>query len=303
MTGAFLALGLSGHHLVELTRSAELLERWDRLPVAYTVLGLDRIDGSSPASATLDASAVGAVLAERTRHGRFLVAASPQRDHPYNLARRVVSLAHLSRGRSGVLFGVHDSYAPPGPAGAGAWGGAGLGGGAPLTADTARDAARAVRALEQSWPHDSIVGDRETGILVQSDLITHVDHDGAFRIEGPLNAPEAATGPSVIGWYRGAAEEAGDDLSGIDLVIGRGGVRVFRLGEDVPPDAETGVLLRPEEQSLGAVLSVAEQLLTERLRPTELGGTLRAALDPGPTPRRRPHGRRAFPTPQPHPSL
>ena len=146
------------------TGSAALLTRWDALPVAFTVLGIDRVDGSAPAPVTLDSSAAGAVVAARTTGARFLVAATPQRDHPYNLARRVASLGHLSRGRSGVLLGVRDAYAAPGPEGAGAWGGARLGPGAPLTPATALDAARAVRALEQSWPYDSIVGDRDTGI-------------------------------------------------------------------------------------------------------------------------------------------
>jgi hypothetical protein len=301
----YLALGLSGPHLVELTRDAGLLARWDRLPVAFTVLGIDRIDGSGPAQVTLDASAVGAVLAERARHGRFLVAASPQRDHPYNLARRVVSLAHLSRGRSGVLFGVRDAYAPAGPDGAEAWGGAGLGGGAPLTAATARDAARAVRALEQSWPHDSIIGDRETGILVQSDRIVHVDHDGAFRIEGPLNAPEPSTGASVVGWYAASADEVSDDSSGLDLLIGEGGdLPVIGVDDDVPVGAAAGVLLRPaNDRPLADVLAATEHLLAGRLRSTAIGGTLRSALGLAPAPDRRASARSAFPTPQPHPSL
>src|SRR4051794_25304326 len=128
MPAPYLAFGLAGPHLIELTSNADLLARWDALPVAFTVLGIDRIDGSGPAPLTLDTSAVGASLAGRTTGARFLIVASPQRDHPYNLARRVASLGHLSRGCSGVLFGVADAYAAPGPHDAGAWGGAGLGG-------------------------------------------------------------------------------------------------------------------------------------------------------------------------------
>jgi len=234
MTVPYLALGLAGPHLVELTASRELLSRWDTLPVAFSVLGIDRVDGSAPASATLTSSAVGATLAGHTKFGRFLITATPQRDHPYNIARRVVSLAHLSGGRSGVLIGVRDAYAPDGPKEAPAWGGAGLGGGAPLNAQTAYDAARAVRALEQSWPHDSIIGNRETGILVESNRIVHVDIDNSFSIAGPLNAPEPATGPSVIGWY--AATAADTPPSGandpIELVLGAAGAMpVVALGK------------------------------------------------------------------------
>ncbi len=60
MTKPFLALGFAGPHLVELTTSAALLARWDALPVAFSMLGIDRIDGSPPAPLTLAASAVGA---------------------------------------------------------------------------------------------------------------------------------------------------------------------------------------------------------------------------------------------------
>jgi hypothetical protein len=308
MTAPFLALGLAGPHLVELTASRHLLARWDDLPLAFTVLGIDRIDGSAPAPVTLASSAVGATLAGATRNGRFLIAAAPQRDHPYNLARRVASLAHLSHGRSGLLIGVRDAYAPEGPKDAPAWGGAGLGGGALLNARTAYDASRAVRALEQSWPHDTIIGDRESGILVQSNRIVHVDLDNSFSIAGPLNAPEPATGASVIAWYAGTEADAppiGEADNPIDLVLGaHGSVPIVALGDGPPADGVTGVVLRAApDQSVGNLLDVAEGWLRDGFRPLALGGSLRAALAlsaPAPLPAA---ARPAFPVPQPHASL
>ncbi|MEV8517329.1 LLM class flavin-dependent oxidoreductase [Dactylosporangium sp. NPDC051484] len=304
MPAPYLALGLAGPHLIELAGSADLLARWDALPVAFTVLGIDRIDGRGPAPSTLDGSAVGAILAGRTSRARFLIAASPQRDHPYNLARRVASLGHLSRGRSGVLFGVADAYAAPGPDDTGAWGGAGLGVGAPLTAATALDTARAVRALEQSWPYDSIIGDREAGILVQSDQIVHIDHDGAFHIAGPLNAPEPATGPSPIAWYATTPDDVVADSAPVDLVIGAGGsVRVAPLGLRPADGDGDGVLLRPTaDQSLDEVLTEAERLLADGFTPVTPGGPLRAALGLA-APARPAGARAAFPAPEPQPSL
>lgn len=307
MTTPYLALGLAGPHLVELTASRALLSRWDALPVAFSVLGIDRIDGSAPAPVTLTSSAVGATLAGATKHGRFLITATPQRDHPYNIARRVASLAHLSRGRSGLLIGVRDAYAPEGPKEAPAWGGAGLGGGAPLNAQTAYDAARAVRALEQSWPQDSIIGNRETGILVQSNRIVHVDIDSSFSIAGPLNVPEPATGASVIAWYAATAADippvSGNDP--IELVLGAAGsVPVVALGDEPPAGVVAGVVLRAGlEQSVGDLLDTAERWLADGFAPIALGGSLRAALDlpvPAPLPST---ARAAFPLPQPHVSL
>lgn len=307
MTKPYLALGLAGPHLVELTTSRALLSRWDALPVAFSVLGIDRIDGSAPAPLTLSSSAVGATLASATKHGRFLIAASPQRDHPYNIARRVASLAHLSGGRSGLLIGVRDAYAPEGPEEAPAWGGAGLGGGAPLNARTAYDTARAVRALEQSWPYDSIIGNRETGILVESNRIVHVDIDNSFAIAGPLNAPEPATGASVIAWYAQTAADAPpvDDDTPIELILGAAGsVPVVVLGDEPPAGAFANLVLRAGlQQSVADLLDAAEGWLADGFAPTPRGGSLRAALNlpaPAPLPST---ARAAFPVPQPHVSL
>ncbi|CAN7307347.1 hypothetical protein LJR030_002764 [Rhizobium sp. LjRoot30] len=307
MTKPYLALGLAGPHLVELTTNPALLSRWDALPVAFSVVGVDRVDGSPPAQTTLAGSAVGATLASATKQGRFIVAAAPQRDHPYNIARRVASLAHLSGGRSGLLIGVRDAYAPAGPKEAPAWGGAGLGGGASLTAQTAYDAARAVRALEQSWPYDTIIGNRETGILVESNRIVHVDIANSFSIAGPLNAPEPKTGASVIAWYAATeadAPPAGDD-SPIDLVLGAAGaIPVIPLGAEPPAGVFAGVVLRAGlDQSVSDLLDAAERWLAAGFAPTPVNETLRTALDlpqPAPLPA---SARAAFPVPQPHVSL
>ncbi|MDH2414159.1 LLM class flavin-dependent oxidoreductase [Nocardioides sp. CER19] len=306
MPTPYLALALAGPHLLELTGDPALLARWDDLPVAFTVLGIDRIDASSPAATTLDASSVGAALAGRTARGRFLVAASPQRDHPYNLARRVASLGHLSGGRSGVLLGTADAYAPPGPEGAEAWGGAGLGVGAPLTEATAHDAGRAVRKLEQTWPYDAIVGDRAAKILVQSGRIVHADHEGAYSIAGPLNAPEPATGASVVGWLASASTvgpaAAPDPV--FDLVLGPDGpVAVVPLGDELP-DGVDGIVLRPSaDQSVAELLDTATRLLADGLRPVEPGGPLRAALGLAAAAPLPSTSRAAFPVPQPQQSL
>ncbi|MGV3549268.1 hypothetical protein [Rhizobium sp.] len=307
MTRPYLALGLAGPHLVELTANKALLARWDALPLAFTILGIDRIDGSPPASTTLSASAVGATLAGATKHGRFLIAASPQRDHPYNIARRVASLAHLTHGRSGLLIGVRDAYAPEGPKDAPAWGGAGLGVGAPLNVQTAFDAARAVRVLEQSWPHDSIIGDRETGILIQSNRIVHVDADGSFSIAGPLNAPTPATGASVIAWHAATAADLPpqDGNDPIDLVLGAAGsVPVIALGEEPPTGHFAGAVLRAApDQSVSDLFDAAERRLADGFSPTAAGGSLREALKlpaPAPLPSDL---RAAFPVPRPHVAL
>src|SRR5256885_11407033 len=135
-----LALGLSGRHLQALAADRALLARLDAAPVVFALAGVDRIDGTGRLrTTTLDSSATAAVLTARTSYAAFLVAAAPQRDHPYNLARRIDSLDLLSGERSGLALGITDGFAPAGPPGQEAWGGAGLSPGAPLGPATTRD--------------------------------------------------------------------------------------------------------------------------------------------------------------------
>lgn len=299
----YLALALAGPQVLELTSDSALRARWDQLPVAFTVLGSDRIDGSGPAGSTVSATVAAAYLAYRATSARVLVAASPQRDHPYNLARRVASLGHLSAGRIGLLLGVVDAYAPQGKSSQQAWGGANLGAGAPLSPETVVAAGTAIRSLEQGWPFEAFVGDRDTGILVQADQIVHSDIEGVYDIAGPLNLPGPATGPSVI------AVLSDDDLDhGLDLRVGTGGDVVFADDTDDAERADTdderaaGILLRSDDGALlSEVLDHAEQwLASRRVRDVAPGTDLRTALDLAPVPPRSPSLRPAFPVPQPH---
>lgn len=214
-----LGLGLSGQQLVALVADAELRSRVDDAAAAFVVAGVDRIDGSVPDDRTLEPTVAATFLAGTAPHTAVLAAAAPHRDHPYNLARRVASADHLSRGRSGLLLGLRDGYAPPGPAGREAWGGAGLTEGAPLGVETTRDAAVAIEKLWQSWPYESVVADRRTRIFVRAEQIVHVDHRGVFDIAGPLTVPTTPQGSPVLAWYARTAAEAGPARDVADLVI------------------------------------------------------------------------------------
>ena len=173
---------------------------WSRHRAAFTVIGIDRLAGAAagftPAAGDLDPSVLATALA--TYGGPAVVfAAAAHIDLPYNLARRALSLDHLTGGRSGVLLGSRD---PRGRTES-AWSGAGLGADAELGAETTADTARAVVELWQSWPLDSIVGDKVSGILVHSDRIRRVGHRGATRTAGPLSIPTSLQGTPVLGRY------------------------------------------------------------------------------------------------------
>ncbi|GGO22750.1 hypothetical protein GCM10010116_45910 [Microbispora rosea subsp. aerata] len=214
-TSTYLAIGLGGEHLAALIADPGPASRLDGTGAAFVVAGIDRIDGSAPGGRTVEPTVAAAFLAAHAPGTAFLAAAAPHRDHPYNLARRVASLDHLSRGRSGLILGVRDAYAP----GDTAWGGAGLTEGAPLEAGTTRDAAVAVQKLWQSWPHESIVADHETRIFARAEQIVHVDHRGVFDVAGPLTVPSTPQGSPVLAWYAGSPEEAATAGEVADLVV------------------------------------------------------------------------------------
>lgn len=214
----FLGVGLAGRHLVALTGDPRAAARLEGAGAAFAVAGIERIDGSAPEEATLEPTIAAALLAARAPGLAVLAAAAPHRDHPYNLARRVASLDHLSAGRSGLILGLRDAYAPAGEPGREAWGGAGLTEGVPLGTATTGDAALAVAKLWQTWPRESIVADRASGIFARAERIAHADHRGVFAVKGPLTVPTTAQGSPVLARYAASAAEAAA-AEGADLVV------------------------------------------------------------------------------------
>lgn len=307
------ALALDGDQILHLLADQALVRRWSRLPLAFTLLGIERLD-RTVTSARPDPSAVAAHLAGRSSAGRLLVAAAPTRDHPYNLARRMVSLAHLARGRTGVLVGLADVGAPPGPAAAPVWGGAGTGSGAQETPETLRDVLQALRALETSWPWESVLSDRASGVLVRSDQIRRVDLDGAFAVAGPLTAPAAPTGPSVLAQW-GLDPRTGHRLTDEPGTVQSSSVVDVTVG---PDGADFPVLALPGPDRVaalapagGSVLVRAHGPVSDLLEAAEralLGGgwacpdpslTLRQALGLPTVTTDPASGRAAFPVPRP----
>jgi len=277
-------IAFTGPQLVALLGDPALVRALDSSGFAFAVAGIDRIDGSAPDGPTVDSSIAVAFLAERTPHLAWLAAAAVHRDHPYNLARRIASADHLSGGRTGLVLGVRDGYAPEGGT---VWGGAGSSTGLPIDAATTDEAAEVVQELWQSYPAEAIVADRHTGIYARADRIRRVEHRGGFRVEGSLTVPTTAQGTPVLARRVTSAAEAASAAAVVDLLIAPPGVRtsvptVVEVDGDEPieaPDA-VGVLLRPREDSdLGALFARYAE------RPAA-SGTLRERLGlPEPAPR------------------
>lgn len=299
MAAPTVGLGLSGNHIVQLLGDERLVTAWDELPLAFSILGTDQLDdrGVEADHVAFDGSAAAAILMARTTSARVLIATPPRRDHPYNLARRIASLGHLSGGRTGAVFGLpRHSLGEIDP-----W--VRRRDDAEITQRHTDAVARAVRDLEQSWPLDSVIGDRETGIFVRSDRIQHVDIEGVYPIAGPLTIPEPPFGPSPLAWWveRGEPTPTAAVIDSVDIVLGDPRTPLLGIGETPPHGARRVILDASSDAELADVLDAARTLLTDAATHTDRALPLRSVLATSVSPRRR--ARSAFPVPQPYPWL
>lgn len=213
-TAPRVAVALTGAQVLDAVQQPDLWRRLHDTGVTFVIIGIDRLaDDASWSGAAIDSSVAATYLAADT-DGAVLLTAAAHRDHPYNLARRIASSDHLSAGRTGVLLGRRDLAAPDDRGEPRAWSGARLTPGGPLTPGTASNAAQALRALWLSWPSETIVADRETGIYALADRILQVSHEGVFATSGPLTVPTTAQGAPPLAWF--AADD--DDLDAAEGV-------------------------------------------------------------------------------------
>lgn len=159
--------------------------------------GAGLVLGAEGRPARHDPTALATALTVRLPGWPVLAVSDGRGDHPYNAARRFLSLDHLSRGRSGVLF---------------------RGDGA--SAEHTAERIRVIRALWNSWPLESLVADRDTGVYAQVDGIRAVDHqEEGFRVHGALNSPASIQGEPVSLWHVTTAAELDAAHGLVDLVV------------------------------------------------------------------------------------
>lgn len=130
-------------------------------------------------------------MAARTEHIGLIGSVSTTFSEPYNVARQMASIDHLSGGRA--AWNIVTSSG-----GEANFGGRAL----PSHGERYRRAAEfvaAVVALWDSWADDAIVADREAGIFANPTKIRRIDHAGdSFSIAGPLNIPRSPQGRPVL---------------------------------------------------------------------------------------------------------
>lgn len=169
--------------------------------VDFVVFGGDTVDSESSAPTRFDASIAATIVAALSHRVGLVVAADPRLHHPYNLARRLASLDHASRGRVGWLVGSPTATAE-------------FDGGA-LPAD----AVLVARKLWESFPAESVVADADRGVFVESEQITFIDHDGVFAVSGPLNVPEPPQRKPPVLWRARSEPEFAAATNVADVVI------------------------------------------------------------------------------------
>jgi N-acetyl-S-(2-succino)cysteine monooxygenase len=166
-----------------------------------------------------------AALSRTTTRIGLIATASTTYSVPYDLARRLATVDHLSGGRVGWNI-VTTRYA-------------GAAGNFGFTAhpDPADRYARAqefvdvITRLWDSWDPDAVVSDQEKGIWADTDLIRPVNFHGQFfNVSGALTLPRSPQG-------RPAFAQAGSSGPGIELA-GKNADLVFTAQPDIPAGRE-----------------------------------------------------------------
>jgi FMN-dependent oxidoreductase (nitrilotriacetate monooxygenase family) len=162
-----------------------------------------------------------AALSRTTSRIGLIATASTTYSAPYDLARRLSTIDHLSDGRAGWNI-VTTRYA-------GAAGNFGLAA-HPAHADRyarAEEFVEVVSRLWESWDANAVVDDQGTGVWANTDLIRPIDFHGRFfEVSGALTLPRSPQG-------RPAFAQAGSSGPGIELA-GKTADLVFTAQPDIP---------------------------------------------------------------------
>lgn len=177
-------------HYVEAARTAErgLLDGllFPDIPVQQP--GIAR----APA-ATLDPTLLTSAIAVSTSHIGLIPTASTSLNRPYNLARRILSLDHVSGGRAG--WNAVTTFEPRAAQNFGIEN-------LPERDERYRRAAEFVEVtfgLWDSWEDGALIGDQEGALFADRDKVHALGHEGEFySVQGPLNVVRSPQGRPVL---------------------------------------------------------------------------------------------------------
>lgn len=152
----------------------------------------------------LEAVTIASAMAAVTENIGVIATASTTFSEPYNTARQILSLDHISGGRAGwnfvTSFGGAENFSDR-----------------PLPSHEERhrraeEYVDLVLKLWSSWDADAMVLDRETGIWADPSRIRPVNHAGQFfDVTGPINMPRSVQNRPVV--VQAGASDAGRTLA------------------------------------------------------------------------------------------
>lgn len=198
--------------------------------------------GQSFGFSSLDPTLMMAAIARETERIGLITTVSTTFGHPYTVARQLMSLHWLSKGRAGwnvvtALQGNENFGLPEMPS-------------PEVRYARAAEFTDVVRRLWASFPARALLVDREGGRYADTDLILPINHRGAhFEVKGPLNLPEYP-GPRL------PLMQAGGSAMGIDFAAATADM-VFAM----TPDPETAARMRAD---------LSARALAHRRRPRDI---------------------------------
>lgn len=185
-------------HYVRVARIAEAA-KFDAVFLADNASIADQID-FRPITA-LEPTVLLAGIASATTHIGVIGTASTSYNEPYNIARRLATLDHLSAGRAGWNIVTTADLGSARNFGREA---------VPNHAERYERAAEfteVVKALWDSWEDDAFIGDKANGRFVDAAKVHRIEHRGKyFNVDGPLNLPRSAQGHPVLIQAGGSAD-------------------------------------------------------------------------------------------------
>ncbi|WP_433634751.1 LLM class flavin-dependent oxidoreductase [Nocardia sp. CA-120079] len=144
-------------------------------------------------AATLDPILLTSALAVSTERIGLIPTATTSLNLPYNLARRILSLDHVSAGRAG--WNVVTTFEPNAARNFGITE-------LPERDERYRRAAEYVELTEKlwdSWEDDAVIGDQQAGLFADPAKVHSVEHRGEFyAVAGPLNVTRSPQGRPVL---------------------------------------------------------------------------------------------------------
>ncbi len=153
-----------------------------------------------------DPTIVLATVAAATSHIGLVPTASSTYNEPYNIARRISSLDHLSGGRA--AWNVVTTFVPDVATNFG---------NAPLPEHSERyiranEFVDTVIRLWETWGEESLVGDKQSGLFADGARVSELHHDAKYySVKGPLTLPRTPQGRPVL--YQAGASGPGRDLA------------------------------------------------------------------------------------------